>query len=292
MQYNEPVFRPPAEGNSLILQITHGCKWNKCHFCEMYSTKDYAVRAMDEIGQDINYLAKYYPQTKRLFLGDGDALSIGYSKLLYILNDIKHKMPWLTRISAYASAKELLSFTEDELLKIKQEGLSLLYVGIESGDDKTLKLINKGINSDKQLNALKKAKTAGLRLSVMILNGLGGRAYSTQHAENTAKLLNQLQPELLSFLTVSFPRSFEFFKSKLNEQFEALSPLELAKEVKLLISKLELKHTVFRSDHVSNLMPLKGGLGRDKQRLLSELDYIIDHISSMNEGYINESRIL
>ncbi len=289
MQYHEPIFRPPAEANSIILQITHGCKWNKCHFCEMYSTKQFQLRSIAEIKKDIDYLAIHHKQTKRIFLGDGDAFSIGFDKLLSILEYVKQKLLQLNRISAYASAKEVMGYSEEELSTIKSSGLTLLYVGIESGDDTTLKLMQKGINSRNQLISLLKAKQSGFRLSVMILNGLGGKKYSNQHAINSAKLLNELQPELLSFLTVSYPLGFDHFKQKLNEDFEALSPLELAKEVHLLISNLKLSNTVFRSDHVSNLMPLKGGLNRDKNRLLTELNQLIQYLSNANESYINES---
>jgi len=201
-------------------------------------------------------------------------------------------MPHINRISAYASARELIKFSKKELIAIRQSGLSLLYIGIESGDNETLKLINKGITSEQQLEAALRAKEAGFKLSVMILNGLGGQQLSQQHATLSAKFINQLQPQLLSFLTVSYPFGFEHFQQKLITPFTPLTQLELVQEARLVISNLNLDQTIFRSDHVSNLLPLKGGLNRDKDRILSELDQLITYLNNNNQSYINESRHL
>lgn len=292
MLYEQPIFRPPAEANSLILQLTIGCEWNKCRFCEMYTSKVFRVKPIDQIESDIKYLSQSNAEIRRIFIGDADIFSADYESIIATLDLIKTHFPKAKRISAYASARGLKNFTTDQLAIIRQKGLSLLYGGIESGDDNVLERMNKGIDSENQTKAFISAKEAGFKLSLMVLNGLGGKELSKEHAINTAKLLNKIQPELLSSLVVSYPFEFEHFKKRLKKKFTPLSAIELCQELHLLISHLNLESTVFRSDHVSNYLILKGALNKDKNKFLAQLEQVLSILPNTDEAFLNENTSL
>lgn len=275
LEYNEPVFRPPSEAYSLILQLTLGCSWNRCAFCEMYSSKKFKVRKEEEIIREIKEVASISTDIKKVFLADGNAMVLSTSKLLRIINEINKTFPRVTRISAYALPKDISSKTDDELKQLSDAGLKLLYVGIESGDDELLRLINKGETFNSSVDGLQKARKAGIKLSVMILNGLGGKNYSVQHAINSAKAINLIQPEFLSTLVLSFPYGEDHFKKRFKGNFKALTTLELIEEMKIFIENLELENSVFRSDHASNYLVLKGNLNRDKQKFLNNINTVL-----------------
>ncbi|MCG8581532.1 MAG: radical SAM protein [Bacteroidales bacterium] len=290
--YHEPVFRPPSEANSVILQVTHGCKWNKCHFCEMYTSKTYSVKPLSTITKEITLLSGMHPNANRIFIGDGDLFTVDFSIILETLQLLRANFRKLNRISCYASARELNKFDKLQLVQLKEAGLDLLYIGLESGDNEVLSLINKGTSAEVQAEASLKAKSAGFKLSVMILNGIGGRKHTLNHAINSARLLNQIQPELLAMLVISFPYGFEHFKNRVKGDFEPLSQLEMLKEMRLILEHLELESTVFRSDHASNYLVFKGGLNRDKDKFINQLDHIIEHTIHVPKPHLNESRFL
>lgn len=290
--YHEPVFRPPSEANSVILQVTHGCKWNKCTFCEMYRSKKYSVKPLGTIKKEISLLSTLHPASNRIFIGDGDLFSVDFKLIVATLELLKNAFPGLTRISAYASSAALLKFSPSELSAIKNAGLNLLYIGVESGDDKVLQLVNKGVTSQEQISAVLNAKNAGFKISVMILNGLGGQLHSENHAVHSARLLNVIQPHLLALLVVSFPYGFEHFQNRMKGQFQPLSQLEILKEMRLLLSCLDLKSTVFRSDHASNYLVFKGGLNRDKEKFIAQLNHIISHTIHVPYPHLNETKQL
>jgi len=276
IHYHEPVFRPPSEAYSLILQVTLGCAWNKCAFCEMYSSKSFKVRQETEVFKEIDSLRDYSNEVRKVFLADGNALVLSFDRLERILDKLNQTFPRLTRVSAYASAKDLLAKSEDELRVLAEKGLKLLYVGIESGDDELLDCINKGEDSTSTAEALVKARRAGIKISVMIINGLGGELFSQQHALNSAKLVNKIQPEFLSTLVLSYPKGEEFYKSKFKGEFISLNTIGLIAEMKIFIENLELENTVFRSDHASNYLVLRGNLNRDKKGLLEKINNVLD----------------
>ncbi len=271
IKYDEPVFRPPSEAYSLIFQVTHGCSWNKCAFCEMYTSKKFKVKNIEEIQREIKSLAEFSPETRKIFLADGNALVLSTNKLLEILEAINISFPKVTRISAYAIAKDIEHNTVEELIQLKEAGLKLLYVGIESGDDQVLEMVNKGETGNSTLKNLQKLKEAGIKMSVMIINGLGGKLYSDQHAINSAKVVNAIQPEYLSTLVLSFPYGIDHFKSRFKGIYNEMNITELLEEQLLFISHTELDKVVFRSDHASNYLTLKGILGRDKEHMLDQL---------------------
>jgi radical SAM superfamily enzyme YgiQ (UPF0313 family) len=274
LNYVEPVFRPPSEGRSLILQVTNGCSWNKCTFCDMYTQpqKKFNAKAEADTLAEIKKAASGGPQFDKVFLADGDALVLSTRRLVEILTAIKQYMPWVKRVSSYCLPRNIRKKSVEDLKSLQQLGFGMAYVGAESGDDQILEFINKGETYDSTLSALTKLKQAGIKTSVMILNGMGGMKYSQQHAENSARLMNEAQPDYLSLLVVSYPMGDERVREGFNGEYELPDQRTLFMEMRHLIETLELKNTIFRSDHASNYVTLKGTLGLDKQRFLDQLD--------------------
>lgn len=276
ISYIEPVFRPPSEAHSLILPVTNGCSWNSCTFCEMYTQEQKKFRARDE-AQVLEEIRRTGAQmiVQRVFLADGDALVMPTRRLLTILRAIREHMPEVSRVSSYCLPRNLRKKSVDELKELADAGLRMAYVGCESGDDEVLARVNKGETYASSLSALDKLGQAGITRSVMILNGLGGTSLSAQHADNSARLMNEAPPEFLSTLVVSFPQGEARFREGFAD-FQPLNQQQLFVEVERLLSGLELRDTVFRSDHASNYLVLKGTLGADKQRLLAQVRQAIE----------------
>jgi radical SAM superfamily enzyme YgiQ (UPF0313 family) len=281
LNYIEPVFRPPSEWKSLILQVTNGCSWNKCTFCDMYKdeAKRFKPKALDEIEQELKFLVENNYPVSRVFLADGDAVSLSMRRLKDILELINRYFPNLQRITSYCLPRNLANKSVSDLKELQELGLKILYVGCETGDTELLGLIEKGETFETSLDALQKIKAAGIKSSVMILNGLGGSKYSRQHILETAKLMNLAQPEYLSTLILEFPLGSERFEKGFNGDWRFLTKLELFCEMKLLMENLDLNKTIFRSDHASNHLVLKGILGRDKARIANEIDLAIREVS-------------
>jgi len=280
--YIEPVFRPPSEAQSLILPVTNGCSWNQCTFCEMYTAPQKKFRARDEalVLEEIRRAGEQLI-VNRVFLADGDALVLPTRRLLAILQAIREYMPEVRRVSSYCLPRNLRKKSVGELKELADAGLKMAYVGCESGDDEVLARVNKGETFDSSLSALDKLGQAGITRSVMILNGLGGQALSAQHADNSARLMNEAQPEYLSTLVVSFPMGEARFRQQFAD-YQPLTQLQLFTEVERLLQGLELQQTVFRSDHASNYLVLKGNLGRDKARLLAQVRSAIERPQQAN----------
>jgi radical SAM superfamily enzyme YgiQ (UPF0313 family) len=273
LRYVEPVFRPPSEADSLILPVTDGCSWNRCRFCEMYTAPQKKFRARDEaeVLGSIRWAAgEIGARVRRVFLADGDALVLPTHRLLAVLEAIRAELPAVNRISSYCLPRNLRRKPVAELAALRAAGLALVYVGAESGDDTVLDRVGKGETFDSTGEALDKLAAAGIRRSVMILNGLGGPALSEQHALNSARLANATQPEYLATLVVSFPQGEARFREGFPE-WQPLDPRGLFLEMERFLSALELNRTIFRSDHASNWLVLKGTLGRDKERLLNDV---------------------
>jgi radical SAM superfamily enzyme YgiQ (UPF0313 family) len=284
LPYIEPVFRPPSEARSLILQVTNGCSWNQCTFCEMYTQdqKIFHFKPQQKIEQELEAVAGSGMPVRRIFLADGDAMTLSFRRLKLILQAINRYLPDVQRVSSYCLPRNLKNKTADELAELKSLGLELFYVGCESGDDLVLERVSKGENFDSSLAALKKIKAAGSKSSVMILNGMGGKRYSRQHAVNSARLMNEAQPEYLSTLVVSFPTGLERYQAGFKGEYESLDQAGLFQEMFLLLDNLELENTIFRSDHASNYLVLKGTLNRDKQRLLKIVRDALDRPGAAN----------
>ncbi len=273
LPYVEPVFRPPSEWKSLILQVTNGCSWNNCTFCDMYTQpqKKFRPKAQVDIEKELQMVAQSGAHVGRVFLADGDAMALSVRRLKEILTAIKTYLPSVTRVSSYCLPRNLTNKSVAELQELKELGLKLAYVGCESGDDTVLQCINKGETFASSLAALNKLKQAGIKASVMILNGMGGVKYSEQHMVNSAKLMNEAQPEFLSTLVVSYPLGDQRVVDGFGGDYRLPDTAGLIREMQILLENLVLDNTIFRSDHASNYLVLKGTLNKDRERLLNQV---------------------
>lgn len=278
IDYIEPVFRPPSEAKSLILPVSNGCSWNQCTFCEMYTAPQKKFRPFKQADIEAN-LAKVAAAgrpVRRVFLADGDAVTLSTRRLLAILAAIKQYLPQVERVSAYCLPRNVANKSAAELRELAAAGLKMVYVGCESGDDTVLQRVNKGETFASSAAALQKLGAAGITRSVMILNGLGGTELSRQHAVNSARLINETQPEYVSTLVVSFPLG----QARLQAGFPGFTLPDTAgllQELACFIAHLQLHNSVFRSDHASNYLVLKGRMNRDKEALLAKIHAAVAH---------------
>jgi len=276
LQYDEPVFRPPSEADSLILQATLGCSHNKCAFCGMYKMKEFRIRKFEDFQRDVNIVKKEYPEVHRVFLADGDALAIKTGQLQKILRLLYHSFPRLERVTSYANPSNLLHKSEAELQLLREEGLKILYFGVETGDDELLRRINKGATRAEVIEAGRKAVAAGFKLSVTVILGLGGKERSERNARETATILNEIQPHYLGALTLMLGLFENYFVSEVGEKWAPLERDEFLRELRMLVEGLEMeKECVFRTNHASNYLALGGTLPQDKEALLETIDYAL-----------------
>lgn len=277
VNYIEPVFRPPSEWQSLIIQVTIGCSWNNCTFCNMYEQKSFKIKSIEIINAELKHVADSGYPVRRVFLADGDAMALSTRRLRDILLSIRQHFPDVQRVSSYCLPRNLAKKSVEELAQLRELGLSLMYVGCETGDDELLNYIDKGESYESSLSALGKIRQAGMKSSVMILNGLGGTELSGQHIKQSARLMNEAQPDYLSTLVVNFPvGGEEKFARNFNGRWEKMQQQELFAELHALVSALDLSKTIFRSDHISNSLVLKGVLGKDKQKMLDLIELAMD----------------
>lgn len=277
LQYDEPLFRPPSEADSLILQITHGCAWNRCAFCEMYSSKKFTIKPINKVIEEIKYIASLSLDFRKVFLADGNPMVLPFEYLIEVLNAIKQYLPRVRRVTTYSLPGNVSSKSIEELKQLRDSGLTMLYVGIESGDDEVLKFINKSETRQSTVDGLLKAKDAGFKLSVIILNGVGGKKYSIQHAKNSAEILNEIQPEFASSLILSFPYGEEHFKKRFKGEYLPMSTMDLLQEMETFIFHTELENTIYRSNHASNYISLSGVLRKDKENFLKQLRFALEN---------------
>lgn len=275
IEYQQPLFRPPSEADSLILQVTYGCTWNRCSFCEMYGSKKFSAKKEEDILNEIKSVAAVYPDVRKAFLADGNPMALSAKRLMFILSAIKEYFPRVRRVSTYALPRDILAKSKKELSELREAGLSLVYVGIESGDDEVLRMMEKGESFSSTREGLLAAKEAGIKLSVIILEGVGGLKYSEQHARNSAKILNEVQPEFASVLILSFPFGVERYIQRFKGEYVKMSIPQLLNEMKIFISGIELNGTIFRSNHASNYLVLNGILSRDKELFLQKIDFAL-----------------
>jgi radical SAM superfamily enzyme YgiQ (UPF0313 family) len=285
--YDTPVFRPPSEANSFILRVTRGCAHNQCTFCAMYKDVDFSVCPDEEISRQIAMAAQYAKnQVRRIFLADGDALVLSTEKLLRILNTLYDIFPNLQRVTSYAGPKDILRKSDEELAQLREAGLKMLYFGLETGDTELLRKIKKGVTAEESIAAGQKVVRSGMKLSMMVIAGLGGKAGTHQHALETAKAVSAISPDMLSFLTLRLYKGTEMLRQYENGEFELLSPKELAEEAYEMLSHIDIaegRHTLVRSNHISNYVNLKGTLPQDKEKLLQDLKTAISHLSKLTD---------
>jgi radical SAM superfamily enzyme YgiQ (UPF0313 family) len=275
MSIIEPIIRPPAEADSFLLQVTLGCSTDSCSFCGAYKSKTFRVKDYQEINADIQRHARRYPDTRRVFLMDGDALVLANSKLVPVLEALNTAFPQLTRISSYANGYNITKKTDQELAELYRHKLSLIYMGLESGSQELLDRCGKSSRVDEMIEAVNRAAMARIKSSVIVLLGLGGKKYSGEHVKATAAALNRMQPRYLSFLSLMIIPGTPLAEEVRRGEFEELNTAELLKETYEIIKGLDLKKTVFRSDHASNYLPLEGAFPKDKMALLHSLESAI-----------------
>lgn len=269
------LFRPPAEADSLIIRIQEGCPWNMCSFCGMYKDATARFRSLEEIEHAVDAARKEYPSAKRIFLADGDVMAMPFDALLTVLGMLNDRFPRLARVNVYANGASILRKTADKLESLKRLKLNTLYMGLESGHEETLRAANKRETAEEMVEAGTRAQAAGLKMSVMVLTGLGGRKDLHPHAAATAKVLNRMQPRLLSALRVIPIPGTDLFAQEQAGTFEQVTEYEALEELRLMIQGLELESTIFRANHSSNILPMEGRFPRDKERLIDELGTLL-----------------
>ncbi len=277
MTYEGNIFRPPSEAYSLLIQVTIGCSHNKCTFCSMYKDKKFKIRRLEDIKADLEECARKYQKYDRIFLCDGNALIMKTEDLVQILKWIKELFPNVERIGAYAQPKDILLKTTEELKTLYDLGLKILYVGLESGSDEVLNLVEKGVTKEQMIECAKILKPSGIKSSIMVITGLGGQEHWQSHAYETAEVLNQMQPDYLGLLALMVERNTKLYDDIKNGSFKLLTPKQIVVEMKEMVKGLELNNCLFSSIHASNYINLRGVLPGDKQRLLSELDFYLEN---------------
>ena len=273
MQYEGRVYRPPSEARSLIIQITIGCRHNQCTFCTMYKDKIFRIRSGEAIYRDLEEMSQHYGMLPlRIFLADGDALTVDTDYLLEILTWIRQLFPNCQRVTAYGTAADVLKKPLSELIALRQAGLMMVYLGAESGDDQILKHIRKGLSSYQMIEAGQKLKEAGILLSLTLISGIGGRKRLREHALRSAELITNIKPEYLGFLTLMLEDGAPMLEEIQVGEMELLHPEEVLMEMRLFLEHVNSEGTVFRANHASNYLNLRGNLNQDIPRMIHQIE--------------------
>ena len=272
MHYEGNIFRPPSEAGSILLQVTRGCSHNKCTFCGMYKGVRFALKDDAVIQADIDYAAVHHRTFPRLFLCDGDVLTIPQKRLVPILEAIRSKLPWVTRVATYANTKGILRKTPEQLKELRGLGLTMAYLGLESGDETTLKSIAKGADAQRMIDMGRKIRAAGITLSVTVLLGVAGRDRSLVHAVETGRVLSAIDPEYVGALTLMLTPGTPLYDDWRTGRFVLPGPLEMLRELRTMIAGTTLTGGYFHANHASNYLPIKAKLPQDKAAVLAQID--------------------
>ncbi len=272
MHYEGNIIRPPSEANSILLQVTVGCSRNKCTFCGSYQGERFKIKPDDIIMQDIAFAAKHCKRQRRVFLCDGDALIIPQKRLKNILTAIETQLPWVTRVGVYANAKSIEMKSADELKELSEHKLKIAYMGLETGDDITLKAINKGVDSSKMIRMGKKIRRAGIKLSITVILGIAGRERSGIHAGETGRVLSAIDPEYVGALSLMLIPGTPLYKDYKNGTFPLLTPEEMLTELRTIIAETDMSLGLFHANHASNYLPIKARMPKDKEKTLALID--------------------
>jgi len=272
MQYEEPLFRPPCEASSLIVQVTLGCPHNRCVFCGMYKMKKYRVRDPEEVKADLRRARLMYRHVESIFLADGNTIAMNSEKLADIISYARDLYPEAERVSSYGGARFLKGKPVEALRRVREAGLDIIYFGLESGDDDILARMDKGVDSEGMIEAARRVKEAGIDLSVYILLGLGGEDLWRQHAENTARVLNAMQPQFIRPRTLALLPGIPLYEESREGRFREASGETIMRELQVMLSSLEIADAWFLSDHISNYVPVYGHLPEDQAKMLATVE--------------------
>ena len=271
MRYEGRVFRPPSEAYSLIVQVTVGCSHNKCTFCDMYKEKRFHLRKLEDVLEDFNIARRQYRYIERVFLADGDALIRKTEDLAVILKHIRKIIPECRRVTSYGSPKSILTKSPEDLALLHSLGLEMIYLGLESGNEQVLKHINKGVTVEDIVRAGQMVKDAGMKLSVTAISGLGGTEMWKEHAIDTAKAFSRMKPDYIGLLTLMFEGDVPLRRECEEGKFHLLTAPQVAKETLLMLEHIDSEGSVFRSNHASNYLTLKGTLNRDREAMCEQI---------------------
>lgn len=274
MNYIGKVYRPPSEAYSFIVQATVGCAHNSCTFCSMYKEDRFAIRPLEDILRDLEEGSRLYPW-KKVFLADGDALVMKTKDILTILKYIYDHFPAVEQVTSYATVQDILRKSPEELKSLRKAGLQMLYIGMETGSDKLLEKIKKYVTPKEMVEAFRKVKDAGFKSSVTLISGLGGLELSYEHAIESAKVISQAPPDFLAFLTLYLEPGAPMYEDLLSGRFQYMTPEESLYEIRLFLSHVNAPHTIFRANHASNYLALKGVLNKDSEKMIHEIDEVL-----------------
>ena len=278
MRYRGPIFRPPSEADSYILQIAYGCSWNRCTFCHMYPGIPFRVRPLDEVLEDIEEAGRSIPQIRRVFLADGDAMVLGPRLLLRVLGALYEHLPNLERVGSYTDAKGVLRKSDDTLAELAAAGLGIVYLGLESGSDEVLGRLRKEATAGEMTEAMQRCRTAGLKTSVIALIGAGGQELTDLHADETARVISAMGADYFSLLTLMILDGSPLAEERDTGRYVSLEPLQTLREMRRILAGIETDGPmVFRTNHASTYLPLSGTLPADKDAMLAKLDWAIDN---------------
>jgi len=286
MHYEGNIIRPPSEADSILLQVTVGCSRNKCTFCGTYRGERFRIKPDAVILEDIEFAARYCGRQRRVFLCDGDALIIPQKRLLKILQTIERRLPWVTRVGVYANAKSLKLKTLEELKTLRNHGLGIAYMGLETGDDVTLKKINKGAAAADMIQMGQKARSAGIKLSITVLLGIAGRERSRIHAEETGRVLSAIDPEYVGALSLMLIPGTPLFDAYKAGEFPLIAPPEMLAELRTMIAATNLSRGLFHANHASNYLPIRARLPRDKAAVLTLIDQALAGEIALKPEYL------
>ena len=286
MHYQGNIFRPPSEANSILLQVTTGCSHNKCTFCAMYKGSRFSIKSDDIIFADIEFAATHCRRQNRLFLCDGDALILPQQRLVRILTEIKTKLPWVNRVGVYANTKSIKRKSVAQLEELKNLGLLIAYMGLESGDDRTLEDINKGADSGQMIEMGGKIRSAGIKLSVTVLLGIAQKKRSHIHGRESGRVLTAIDPEYVGALSLMLSDGTPLHRSWNEGTWELPGPQEMLEELKVMLINTELSNGYFHANHASNYLPIKAKLPGDKAKTLRLIEQALQGSVSLKPEYM------
>ncbi|MBM9603508.1 radical SAM protein [Desulfopila inferna] len=286
MQYEGNIFRPPSEAASILLQVTTGCSHNKCTFCRMYKEQPFKIKSDEKILQDILFAAQYCKNQKRLFLCDGDVLSLSHKRLSAILKLIRKHLPWTTRVGVYANTKSIYNKSVEQLSELRDLGLKIAYMGLETGDDQTLQAINKGANAQRMIEMGQKIRKAGIKLSVTVLLGIAGKQRSSIHAVETGRVLTAIDPEFVGALSLMLVPGTPLYQEHRQGLFSLPEPLEMLEEIKIMLQNTSLTEGYFHANHASNYLPIKARLPDDKAATLKLIENALQGRVGLKPEYL------